>query len=59
MLVIHELPIAINVSSIHFQQHNFLESIQTILEKNNTSAQNFEIEVTERTVMNNASGNSE
>ena len=49
------IPIAINVSGIHFQQQNFLESIQTILEKNNTSAQAFEIEVTERTVMNSAS----
>ena len=47
------LPISINISSIHFQQTNFLESIQKILERNNTSAQNFEIEVTERTVMNN------
>ncbi len=47
-----KLSIAINISSIHFQQQNFLDSIQKILEKNNTSAQNFEIEVTERTVMN-------
>ncbi len=50
-----KMPIAINVSSIHFQQHDFLESIQRILEKNNTSAVNFEIEMTERTVMNSAS----
>ena len=50
-----KIPIAINVSSIHFQQHSFLESIQRILEKNNTSAVNFEIEMTERTVMNSAS----
>jgi diguanylate cyclase (GGDEF)-like protein/PAS domain S-box-containing protein len=49
-----KIPIAINVSSIHFQQQNFLESIQSILEKNNTSAHAFEIEVTERTVMNSA-----
>ncbi|MER2125530.1 EAL domain-containing protein [Solibacillus sp.] len=49
-----KVPIAINVSSIHFQQQSFLDSIQTILERNNTSAQNFEIEVTERTVMNSA-----
>lgn len=49
-----KLPIAINVSSIHFQQRNFFESIQLILEKNNASAQNFEIELTERTVMNSA-----
>lgn len=51
----NKIPIAINVSSIHFQQQGFLESMQKILEKNNTSAQNFEIEVTERTVMNSAS----
>ncbi|KOS69834.1 diguanylate cyclase [Lysinibacillus contaminans] len=49
-----KLPIAINISSIHFKQQNFLESIQTILERNNTPANNFEIEVTERTVMNSA-----
>ena len=49
------MPIAINVSSIHFQQQSFLDSIQKILGKNNVSAQNFEIEVTERTVMNSAS----
>ena len=49
-----KLPIAINVSSIHFQQQSFFESIQLILEKNNASAQNFEIELTERTVMNSA-----
>ena len=49
-----KLPIAINISSIHFKQQNFLESIQTILERYNTSANNFEIEVTERTVMNSA-----
>lgn len=47
--------IAINVSSIHFQQQTFLESIAKILERNNTSAHHFEIEVTERTVMNSAS----
>ncbi|MGN7115212.1 putative bifunctional diguanylate cyclase/phosphodiesterase [Lysinibacillus odysseyi] len=50
-----KVPIAINVSSIHFQQQNFLESIQHILERNNASAVNFEIEMTERTVMNSAS----
>lgn len=50
-----KVPIAINVSSIQFQQQNFLESIQHILERNNASAVNFEIEMTERTVMNSAS----
>lgn len=49
------VPIAINISSIHFQQHNFLEAVQKILEKNNASAHNFEIEVTERTVLENSS----
>ncbi len=49
-----KVPIAVNVSSIHFQQQNFLESIQRIFERNNTSAGNFEIEMTERTVMNSA-----
>lgn len=49
-----KIPIAINVSGIHFQQQNFLESLQSILEKSNTSANAFEIEVTERTVMNSA-----
>lgn len=48
------IPIAINVSSIHFQQQSFLDSIQSIMEKNNASPQHFEIEVTERTVMNSA-----
>ncbi len=49
-----KIPIAINISSIHFQQQNFLESMKEILEKNRVTAQNFELEVTERTVMNNA-----
>lgn len=47
-------PVAINISSIHFKQQNFLESIQTILERYNMPPNNFEIEVTERTVMNSA-----
>ena len=49
-----KIPIAINVSSIHFQQQNFLESINRLLTQQNTSATNFEIEMTERTVMNSA-----
>ncbi|MFJ8235218.1 EAL domain-containing protein [Ureibacillus sp. NPDC094379] len=50
------MPIAINISSIHFGQSNFLESLQKILEKNNTAPHNFELEVTERTVMNSDEG---
>ena len=49
------ITIAINVSSIHFGQQNFLDSVKKILERNNTSAHHFEIEVTERTVMNSSS----
>lgn len=47
------LSIAINISSIHFHQENFIDSIQQILERNNCSPRNFELELTERTVMNN------
>ncbi len=50
----YKIPVAINISSIHFKQQNFLESVQAILERYNTPANNFEIEVTERTVMNSA-----
>jgi len=49
-----KIPVAINISSINFKQQNFLESIQAILERYNMPANNFEIEVTERTVMNSA-----
>jgi len=48
-----DLSIAINISSIHFHQENFIDSIQQILERNNCSPRNFELELTERTVMNN------
>lgn len=51
----YKIPIAINVSSIHFQQQNFIQSISAVLERYHVSAKNFHIEVTERTVMNSAS----
>lgn len=47
------LPIAINISSIHFHQQNFIHSIEKILEKNNLPARKFELELTERTIMEN------
>ncbi|MGE7673630.1 EAL domain-containing protein [Lysinibacillus sp. NPDC094403] len=50
----YKTSVAINISSIHFKQQNFLDSVQAILERYNTPASNFEIEVTERTVMNSA-----
>lgn len=46
------LNIAINISSIHFHQENFIESIQSIFEEYNCSPNYFELELTERTVMN-------
>ena len=47
------LPIAINVSSIHFHQADFIDTIQAIFESYNCSPHYFELELTERTVMNN------
>lgn len=47
--------IGVNVSSIHFGQQSFLDSLKAILEQNNTSANHFVIEMTERTVMNDSS----
>ncbi|WP_010286064.1 putative bifunctional diguanylate cyclase/phosphodiesterase [Kurthia massiliensis] len=46
------LNIAINISSIHFHQETFIESIQSIFEAYNCSPNYFELELTERTVMN-------
>lgn len=48
----HKLSISVNISSIHFQHYGFLTAIQSIIEKNNASAHNLEMEVTERIVMN-------
>lgn len=53
-LSLPRLPIAVNISSLHFQHPNFLESIKGMLGRAQTDASFFEIEVTERTVMNNA-----
>ncbi|KMY32941.1 diguanylate cyclase [Lysinibacillus xylanilyticus] len=50
----YKTSVAINISSIHFKQQSFLDSVQAILERYNMPANNFEIEVTERTVMNSA-----
>ncbi|WP_010301007.1 putative bifunctional diguanylate cyclase/phosphodiesterase [Kurthia senegalensis] len=45
--------IAINISSIHFHQQNFIESIKHTFELYNCSPNFFELELTERTVMTN------
>ncbi len=47
------LPIAINISSIHFHQSDFIDTVKMIFEAYNCSPQDFELELTERTVMNN------
>lgn len=48
------LPIAINISSIHFQHPNFVQSLQTMLDAARVEARHFELEVTERAVMHHA-----
>ena len=48
-----DIKIAINLSIYNLQDHNFVENIIDIYEKNNISASNFIMEVTENVVMNN------
>ena len=48
-----DIKIAINLSIYNLQDHNFVEKIIDIYEKNNISASNFIMEVTENVVMNN------
>ena len=48
---IHILPVSINIASIHFQQEDFIERINSIIMQYNCSPQLLELELTERTVM--------
>ena len=48
---IHILPVSINIASIHFQQDDFIERINSIIMQYNCSPQLLELELTERTVM--------
>ncbi|SDN03543.1 diguanylate cyclase/phosphodiesterase with PAS/PAC sensor(s) [Psychrobacillus sp. OK028] len=48
---IHILPVSINIASLHFQQDDFIERINSILMQYNCSPQLLELELTERTVM--------
>ncbi|MEK5146932.1 EAL domain-containing protein [Psychrobacillus sp. FSL K6-4615] len=48
---IHILPVSINVASVHFQQDDFIERINSILMQYNCSPHLLELELTERTVM--------
>lgn len=47
------VPISINISSLHFQQPNFVASIKMIFEKMNCQPSFFELELTEHTIMDN------
>ncbi|MFJ5769607.1 putative bifunctional diguanylate cyclase/phosphodiesterase [Psychrobacillus sp. NPDC093180] len=48
---IQHIPVSINIAALHFQQDDFMERINTILTKYNCSPQQLELELTERTVM--------
>lgn len=48
---IHILPVSINIASVHFQQDDFIERINSILMQYNCSPHLLELELTERTVM--------
>jgi diguanylate cyclase (GGDEF)-like protein/PAS domain S-box-containing protein len=46
--------VAVNISSIHFQRSNFVESIQAVLHKHQLSAERLELEITEGVLLNHA-----
>ncbi|MGB3100436.1 MAG: bifunctional diguanylate cyclase/phosphodiesterase, partial [Psychrobacillus psychrotolerans] len=48
---LHILPVSINIASVHFQQDDFIERINSILMQYNCSPHLLELELTERTVM--------
>ncbi|QUG43910.1 EAL domain-containing protein [Psychrobacillus sp. INOP01] len=48
---IHILPVSINIASLHFQQDDFIERINSIVMQYNCSPQLLELELTERTIM--------
>lgn len=46
--------VAVNISSVHFQRSNFVESIQAVLHKHQLSAERLELEITEGVLLNHA-----
>ena len=48
-----DIKIAINLSVYNLQDHNFVENVIDLYKKNNISASNFIMEITENVVMNN------
>ncbi|MEI4768352.1 EAL domain-containing protein [Psychrobacillus sp. FJAT-51614] len=53
---IQHLSVSVNIASLHFQQDDFIERINAILMQYNCSPSQFELELTERTVMKDAQG---
>ncbi|MFF2752731.1 putative bifunctional diguanylate cyclase/phosphodiesterase [Psychrobacillus sp. NPDC058041] len=52
----HNLLVSVNIASLHFQQEDFIERINAILMQYNCSPNQLELELTERTIMNDAEG---
>ncbi|WP_391121849.1 putative bifunctional diguanylate cyclase/phosphodiesterase [Psychrobacillus sp. L3] len=50
------LLVSINIASLHFQQDDFIERINSILMQYNCSPNQLELELTERTIMNDTEG---
>lgn len=48
---IHIIPVSVNIASLHFQQDDFIERINSIVMQYNCSPHLLELELTERTVM--------
>jgi len=53
---INKLPVSINIAALHFQQDDFIERINEIVMQYNCSPQQLELELTERTVMQDSEG---
>lgn len=50
-LDISDISVSINIASVHFQQDNFIERINSLVMQYNCSPQQLELELTERTIM--------
>jgi diguanylate cyclase (GGDEF)-like protein/PAS domain S-box-containing protein len=46
--------VAVNISPVHFQRINFVDSVQAVLQKHSLSAELLELEITETVLFNNA-----
>ncbi|WP_449441560.1 putative bifunctional diguanylate cyclase/phosphodiesterase [Ureibacillus acetophenoni] len=47
-----DLKVAVNISPIHFQEANFIERLQSIIQETKVDPKNLEIEITEMSMMN-------